>query len=68
VKDLGNERGQRGKHEIADRNEILRDKQVCREHDEVEADKKEDCRRQDLQPFVQNPSADPVRDAERFLY
>jgi hypothetical protein len=32
----------RREHEIADGDEILGDKEICRQHDEIEADKKED--------------------------
>jgi hypothetical protein len=44
----------------------LRDEQVRREHYEVEADKKEDCRRQYFTEFAQNPGADPTRDSGRY--
>jgi hypothetical protein len=55
-----NERCDCGEHEIADCNGILGDEEIRRENNEVEADKKEYCRRQYFKEFVQKPGANPT--------
>src|SRR5262249_11818005 len=57
-----NQRTHRGEHEVADRDQVLSNEQICRKHDQVETDKEEDRGRQRLASFMQEQSPDTADD------
>ena len=60
------ERCEGGKHKIADRHEIFGDEEVGRKHDQVEADKEEDCWGERFPELVQNSDTRAVCDPHYF--
>ena len=55
------ERSDRGDHEVEGRGAVIGEEKIGRKHDEVEADEKEERRRQRLARLVQNAGADAAR-------
>src|SRR5215472_4560048 len=59
-----NERSQCREHEIAQSDHIASDKEIARQHDEVEAQKEKDGRRHGLVHLMQEPRPDATGEAE----
>jgi hypothetical protein len=54
------ERRGRSQHEAGEGNRVVGENQVRRQHNQVEADKKKDCRRQHFTEFAQKEGACPM--------
>jgi hypothetical protein len=61
---LSDDKRSGGEHEVTEGGEVLGEDEVRRKHDQVEADKKEDCRRQD---FARSKKAPTRRQGEAVL-